>query len=71
MFDVYICLYIYIIVQFVDSTLGYLDCKFIHICIQNLLLRLIYLNLKHVSTDKWNMSVEYIKTKLTIIEGLK
>ena len=63
MFDVYIGLDIYIVVQFVDSTLGYIDCKFTHICIQNLLLRLIYLNLKHVSTDKWNMSVEYINTK--------
>ena len=27
MFDVYIILYIYIVVQFVDSTLGYLDCN--------------------------------------------
>ena len=63
MCDVYICLYIYIVAQFVDSTLGYIDCKFIHICIHNLPLILIYLKLQHVSTDKWNMSVEYINIK--------
>ena len=42
----------------IDSRLGLADCNLILIY-EILTSALIYLNLKHASVDKWNMSVEY------------